>query len=334
MKKSVLFLSLFALLLIIAGCQSSNSSSSETPESEGNGEELKLAFSTWVGYAPLYIAEEKGFFQENNVDVTLTRIESSSDRLSALAAKRIQGIGGTVDSHVVAAARDIPLVQVISTEESSGGDGIVAKKEIKSFEDLKGKKVAVQTDGGASFFWFNYLLKQEGMTMDDMDIQSMSSGDAGAAFAANKVDAAITWEPWLSQAKNTDFGHVLMTTKDTPGVITSSFALHQDYIDNNPKQVEGFVQSWYDAIEFYQSNEEEAISIMAKAMGQTTNEFKEALAGVTLFDHDKSVEYFGTAENPGQLYELTQLGSELWFEQNIIDTEPNIEALIDYSFNK
>ena len=333
MKKSALFLSLFALLIVIAGCQSSNSSSSE-PESKGNGEELQVAFSTWVGYAPLYIAEEKGFFKGNNVDVTLTRIESSSDRLSALAAKRIQGIGGTVDSHVVAAARDIPLVQVVSTEESSGGDGIVAKKEIKSFQDLKGKKVAVQTDGGASFFWFNYLLQKEGMTMEDMDIQSMSSGDAGAAFAANKVDAAITWEPWLSQAKNTDFGHVLMTTKDTPGVITSSFALHQDYIDNNPKQVEGFVQSWYDAIEFYKSNEEEAISIMAKAMGQTTDEFKEALAGVTLFDQEKSVEYFGTAEKPGQLYELTKLGSTLWLEQNIIDTEPDIEALIDYSFNK
>ncbi len=333
MKKSALFLSLFALLIVIVGCQSSNSSSSE-PENEGNGEELQVAFSTWVGYAPLYIAEEKGFFKENNVDVTLTRIESSSDRLSALAAKRIQGIGGTVDSHVVAAARDIPLVQVVSTEESSGGDGIVAKKEIKSFQDLKGKKVAVQTDGGASFFWFNYLLQKEGMTMEDMDIQSMSSGDAGAAFAANKVDAAITWEPWLSQAKNTDFGHVLMTTKDTPGVITSSFALHQDYIDNNPKQVEGFVQSWYDAIEFYKSNEEEAISIMAKAMGQTTDEFKEALAGVTLFDQEKSIEYFGTAEKPGQLYELTKLGSTLWLEQNIIDTEPDIEALIDYSFNK
>lgn len=334
MKKSMLFLSLFVLLMVISGCQSSNSSSSEQPKSEEKGEELNFAFSTWVGYAPLYIAKEKGFFKENGINVTLTRIESSSDRLSALAAKRIQGIGGTVDSHVVAAARNIPLVQVISTEESSGGDGIVAKKDIKSFKDLKGKTVAVQTDGGASFFWFNYLLKQEGMTMDDMDIQSMSSGDAGAAFAANKVDAAITWEPWLSRAKSTDFGHVLMTTKDTPGIITSSFALHQDYVDNNPEQVKGFVQSWYDAIEFYKSNEEEAISIMAKSMGQTTDEFKEALAGVTLFDHHKSVEYFGTAENPGQLYELTQLGSELWFKQNIIDKEPDIDALIDYSFNK
>jgi len=324
---------MIVLLMISTACQSSSSSSvNKTDNSKNNTKELNIAFSTWVGYAPFYIAEEKGFFEKNGVNVKLTRIESSSDRLSALAANKIQGIGGTVDSHVVAAARNIPLVQVISTEESSGGDGIVAKKDIKSFKDLKGKKVAVQTDGGASFFWFNYLLKQEGMSMDDMDIQSMSSGDAGAAFVANKVDAAITWEPWLTNAKNTDFGHVLMTTAETPGIIASSFALHRDYVEENPEQVKGFVQSWFDAIEYFKTNEADAISIMAKAMGQTDEEFKEALEGVTLYDKEKTIEYVGTKENPGQLYELTTLGAELWTEQKIIDKEPNVEDLIDYSF--
>ncbi|MFJ7679847.1 ABC transporter substrate-binding protein [Peribacillus sp. NPDC097198] len=333
MNKSFLFITLIVLLLISAGCQSSSSSTEKkTENSVSHEEELSIAFSTWVGYAPFYIAEEKGFFEKNGVNVKITRIESSSDRLSALAANRIQGIGGTIDSQVVAAARDIPLVQVISTEESSGGDGIVAKKEIKSFKDLKGKKVAVQTDGGASFFWFNYLLKQEGMSMGDMDIQSMSSGDAGAAFIANKVDAAITWEPWLTNVKNTDFGHVLMTSAETPGIIASSFALQQDYVEENPDQVKGFVKSWFDAIEYFKKNEEDAISIMAKAMGQTDGEFKEALSGVTLYDKEKAREYVGTKENPGQLYELTKLGAELWTEQKIIDKEPNIEDLIDYSF--
>jgi NitT/TauT family transport system substrate-binding protein len=332
MKKAFLFVSIFMLLTFITGCQSKSSSGEADTKKDGKETELTIAFSTWVGYAPMYIAEEKGFFKKNGINVKLTRMESSSDRLSALAAKRVTGIGGTVDSHVVASSRGVPLVQVLVTDDSKGGDGIVANKDIKTFADLKGKKIAVQTDGGASFFWFNYLLKKEGMTMDDFEIQSMSSGDAGAAFVAKKVDAAITWEPWLTSAKNTDFGHVLLSSEKTPGIITGSFALHKDFLKEHPEAVKAFNKSWFEAVDYYKEHKEESIAIMAKAMGQTTDEFKEALAGAGFYDKEGNMKYFGTKEAPGPLYDLTKMGADLWEEQKLIDKKPNIDNLLDYSF--
>ena len=127
-------------------------------------------------------------------------IESPADRRAAFAADRIQGFATTVDTHVMTAAAEnpIPVKQVLALDDSYGGDGIVAKKEIKTVKDLKGKTVAAQLGAGASYFWLNYVLAQNGLKLSDIQAVDMKAGDAGAAFVAGKIDAAVTWEPWLS----------------------------------------------------------------------------------------------------------------------------------------
>ncbi|MFZ7946980.1 ABC transporter substrate-binding protein [Neobacillus sp. 19] len=326
--KKLWIIVLLIVMVVATGC-SNNTSGKEESKS---GEKLSIAVSTWVGYAPLYIAKEKGIFKKNGINVELVKMESVSDRRSSMAANRIQGFATTVDSHVVTAASDLPVVQVVALDDSYGGDGIVANKEIKSLKDLVGKTVAVQTDGGASFFWFLYQLNQEGINFKDIKTQNMTAGDAGAAFVANKVDAAVTWEPWLSKAKETTFGSVLTSSDQTPGVIADTIGLRKDFVEKNPKVVKALVKSWYEALDYIQTDKEDAIGIMAKAMGQSNEELEESLNGVRFYDQEKNKEYFGTKENPGKLNELTTLSSKLWVELKLIDKEPNIDELIDYSF--
>jgi len=114
--------------------------------------------------------------------------------------------------------------QVLALDDSHGGDGMVAKKEIKTIKDLKGKTVAAQLGGGASYFWLAYVLGQNGLKLSDLKLVDMKAGDAGSAFVAGKVDAAVTWEPWLSKARETPFGHVLLSSDRTPGIIVDSLA--------------------------------------------------------------------------------------------------------------
>ncbi|WKB34724.1 ABC transporter substrate-binding protein [Terrilactibacillus sp. S3-3] len=194
---------ILSLTLILAGC-SSSASSSQT-QKKTLLKEVKIGISSWIGFAPMYLAAKEGLFKKNGVNVKLQTIQSATDRRTAMAANRIQGFMTTVDTHVVTAASDIPVYQVLALDTSSGGDGIVAKKEIKSFKDLKGKRVAIDTSGGASYFWFLYELDKNGMNMNDVTMVNMSAGDAGAAFVSKKVDAAVTWQPWLTKAKKTSF---------------------------------------------------------------------------------------------------------------------------------
>jgi len=69
-------------------------------------EPIKLGMSTWLGYAPLYLAKEKGMFQKQGVEVEVIVIESPPERRAAFAADRIQGMATTVDTHVLTAAAE------------------------------------------------------------------------------------------------------------------------------------------------------------------------------------------------------------------------------------
>jgi NitT/TauT family transport system substrate-binding protein len=322
-----------ALMAVGCGVDGSQSTyGSSGSDTSQKTESVSIALSTWTGFAPLYIAEEKGYFDKEGVHVTLEKMEAVADRRSALAANRIQGFTTTVDSHVVTAVSGIPVVQVVALDDSYGGDGIVAKKGIDKIEDLQGKTVAVQTDGGASYFWFLYLLQQHNVDPDKIKFQSMTAGDAGAAFVARKVDAAVTWEPWLSRAEKTDFGHVLMKSDATPGVITDTLGFRKDFVDQHPDAVKAVVRAWFEAINYIKTHPDDAYAIMAKDVGQSVDEFKATVPTIRWYDQNLNKQYFGNPVKDGQLYKLTAMAADFWLQHHIISKKPDLDSLVDSQF--
>jgi NitT/TauT family transport system substrate-binding protein len=298
------------------------------------GEPIRLGMSTWLGYAPLYLAKEKGLFQKRGIEVEIVVIESPADRRAAFAADKIQGMATTVDTHVMTAAAEnpIPVKQVLAMDDSNGGDGIVAKKEIKTVKDLKGKTVAAQLGAGASYFWLNYVLSQNGLKLSDIKAVDMKAGDAGAAFVAGKVDAAVTWEPWLSKAKETPFGGVLLSSDKTPGIIVDSLAFKPAYLKAHGDDVKKIIAGWNEAVKFAAENPKDADPIMAKFTGQKPEEFTKEKTGVRFYGEKENKEYFGTPQKPGSLYKVTQRAADVWFELKFIKTKPKAADLIDGSY--
>src|SRR5690349_20272999 len=125
-------------------------------------ETVKIAHSTWVGYGPLYIAQEKGFFKKHGVDVELVVMEEPKDRFPAMLAGRIEMIASTVDTAILYLRKPDDFQYVVAVDDSKGGDGIVAKKEIGSVAALKGKSVAF-SEGSVSEFYLNVLLAKAGL---------------------------------------------------------------------------------------------------------------------------------------------------------------------------
>lgn len=322
-----------AMLVIAAGCGGSSSGDSSSSSSgAAASDKVIIGQSSWIGFAPLYIAEEKGFFKNHGADVEIQSIESKTDSKTALAADRIQGVSTDMSTQVMNAAAGLDIVQILALDTSAGGDGIVAKKEYSSIEDLKGKTVALDTTGGADYFWFQYLLHQKGMSLKDFEVQNMSAGDAGAAFVAGKVDAAITWQPWLSKAEQTEFGHTLMDSNASPGVIVDTFAMKKDYVKAHPEAAKAIVAGWYDAIEYMKTNPDDAIAIIAKRIGEKPEAVKAQLGDVKFYDQAGNKEYFGTADNPGEFYEITATAAQLWKELGLVDKDVDAKSIIDGSF--
>ena len=303
----------------------------------GSGAEagtLRLAHSTWVGYGPFYIARDKGFFKDEGVDVELTIMEDTPMKMGAFMAGQIDLVASTADEFPIYMKPGKMVHYVLAVDNSKGGDGMVANKDITSVAELKGKKVAFE-QGSVSQFFLNALLKDAGLTQDDIEPVNMAATDAGVAFAARQVDAAVTWEPALSQGAKAPHGHILLTSADKPGLITDVVAVTAENATAKKDDIAGFVRAWYKAVDFAKSNPEEANAIMAKGVGgwlEDPKVFAETLTGIEYLDKAKNIEFFGTKEAPGQITKTLGTALDVWKGFGRIQVEVTPADMIDYSF--
>jgi NitT/TauT family transport system substrate-binding protein len=268
-------------------------------------EPLKLAHSTWVGYGPLYIAQEKGFFDEEGLEVELIVMEDPKLRFAALAAGQIDLAVTTVDTLLNYLNDRQGYRYLFALDDSKGGDGIVANKDIQSIADLKGKSVAYG-EGSVSQFYLGVLLKQAGLTFADIETQNMTAGDAGAAFVAERVDAAVTWEPWLTRGRQAPHGHLLVDSSTSPGLITDVGIATPEKLAARADDFKALYRAWVKAVEFQKANEAEADAIMAKGVGGWLEDpavFAETRAGILYYDAQMNQDFIGTAAAPGAITE-------------------------------
>lgn len=264
-------------------------------------DKLSIGLSTWVGYGPLYIAKDKGFFADEGLDVDLKVMEDVKTRMPALIAGRIDAAVTTIDTVLNFYSERHPLNYLFALDDSRGGDGIVADKDIKTIADLKGKKIAF-TQGSVSQFFLGVVLKNNGLKLSDIDALNMTAGDAGAAFVAGKVDAAVTWEPWLTRGKSTDHGQLLIDSSKTPGLITDVMVTNTKNLKARKKDMQGLYRAWIKAVEWQKSHEEEADKIMAKGVGGWLKDpkvFAETRSGIVFYDKDMNEKFMDPANDKG-----------------------------------
>lgn len=299
-------------------------------------EPLKIRYSVWVGYGPLFLAREKGFLKEEKVEVDLINMEDPKEGFFAMAAGRLDGVVSTIDTMLLYLKTGKEFQYVLALDDSAGGDAIVARKEIKSVRELKGKKVAF-AEGSVSQFFLNVLLRESGLSQKDVDAVNMKPGDAGAAFVAEKVDAAVTWEPWVTKSKNTPFGHVLVDSSKTPGLITDVLIFRRDVIEKRGKEIQGVVNAWNKAVAYWEKNPTESNEIMAKGLGDWLKDpkvFAETLSGVKFYNKAANVKFFGTPQKPGDLAKVAQNAIDIWGSFGKLQAKMTPKDLINYSFAK
>ncbi len=321
---------LIVLVISLVGCGAAKESSSDKEGSSEALAPLKVTLPTWTGYGPLFLAQEKGFFEKHGVQVELSIIEGLAERKQALAGGKVDGMATALDVQVTMAAAGIPMEVVWLLDDSYGGDGIIAKEGINSVADLKGKQVAF-SQGSTSHLLILTALKQAGLTDKDIQMVEMSAGDAGAAFVAGKVDAAVTWEPWLSKASQAN-GKVLLSTVDLPGIIIDTVGFKKEIVDQRPDDIKAFVAAMAEAMEYWKQNEEEANQIMADGLKIDLAEFTGTVTGLKFFDKEDNKSLYGTDSAKGSIYESTQNAIDFYSEQKIIDVKPNVEDIVEATF--
>ena len=155
--------------------------------------------------APLYIADRKGFFKAEGLQVTVTNFRSAADMVVLLGTDQLDvGAGSASAGLYNAVLRDIKI-RIVADKASSppgyGGTKILVRKDLvengrfKEIKDFKGMKFAMNAPGVSNTATLNALLKSVGLKYSDVDTINMPFPDHVAALANKGVDASASVEP-------------------------------------------------------------------------------------------------------------------------------------------
>lgn len=288
-------------------------------------QKLTVAHSTWIGYGALYIAKEKGFFEKAGLDVDLRIIEASSDALAAMQGKQIDVVASTVDNFSLFSGNGADLSLLVTLDESAGGDGIIARKDVATVADLKGRTVGVQK-GSIAQFLLAQALDRAGLTMDDIKPIDMKSGDAGAAFVAGSIDAAVTWQPWLGKAEATDFGKVLIDTKSMPGLIVDALATRSDLAKERSDDFKAFVKAYFEGIAFMKADPAAANDIIARSLKMSKEALEASLDDVRFFSAEDNAAFFAGDDSPAT--KLITNAGEFYQRIGVLRKAPDVQKLL------
>ena len=332
MRKGVLAALAVTVVALAAAAIGSGSSgqSSATYVAKGKAP-IRLAFSTWNGYMALVIASKEGYFKKHGLNVTYTVIEDPVQRFNAFKAGSLNAIATTVDTFSRTYARGIKSVEVLGLDASAGGDGIVAAKSITKVEQLKGQSVAV-SQGSTSQWLLAYVLSLHHMSLKDVKQIDLTSGDAGAAFAAGRVKVAVTWQPWLSRAEQNPNGHVLVSTKQYPTIITDHVAFAPSFVKQHKDEVRAFIAAYNDAMKLIRTNPNKAFGDVKDYLGQSADDIKATMKDVPLWTVAQSKKYYGTKKKQGAIYKIFTKSAKFWKSIGEIKTVPSPKNAIDPTF--
>ena len=209
-----------------------------------------------VGYMPNYgglwslmTAKEKGFFEEEGLNVTLTQFEDGPTIIAAME-------NGSVNFGYIGQGAHKLCVQgnatIIALSHISNGDALIGGPGISTVEDLKGKTVAYSS-GTSSEDILRNALAAHNMTMDDIQAMDMDAPSIVTAMMSGGVDACATWSPnsltILEGMEGTTKLADNMTFSDTT-VSLASWIATPKYLEENRDVTVRFVRALMKAMDY------------------------------------------------------------------------------------
>lgn len=328
-RKNVLLSILLSGVLILSAC---GKTASQTAGNTTNNDTIKIGYSALPSWYLWNLIEAKGFFKKHGVNVKLVWFPVYADSLSALNTGKIDANSQALLDSITPLDKGIKLKTIFITDNSAGGDGMIAQNNIKSIKDLKGKTIGTEI-GTIEHFFMLTALKDAGLKESDVQFTNMAVPDAGNALIAGKLDAAGLWEPFLSKAvqKNT---HKLVTSAQYPGLIADVLAASEDTANNKKAELQKVVDAWYDGLDYLSKHHAESVAIMAKKAGISTTELEEGLKGFKLFTPEENLAAFKKGNSYSSFYYTAEKNAEFLKKLGYIQAIPDFNGFADTTYLK
>jgi len=298
-------------------------------------DQIRILAPTWLGFAPVHIAQELGCFEQNDLDVSISFEDDLTNVMAAMARGDIEVQMRSVGEYQ-GRPRDpsTPGIIIGTIDESAGGDGVITDEAIQSVADLQGKTIAAEPNIPSRLL-LQIQLKEAGLSLDDLTVVDIATADTAAVFADDSIAAIATYEPFMSQAiqaSGRPGARVLVSSKDYPGLIIDAIIARNGDLAANPDKYRRFLDCIYQAVDFIDANPDQFAEMAAPHFGLTPEEVTEvASSSITYNNLDEAKTYMGAPGERGTLHDIFDTVMDLNLENGAADSELVAEDQIDNS---
>jgi len=325
MNKSVI-ISVIIVAVVIGGLAAYSTSTNISEVS--SKEPIKIAINEWPGYAHAFIAQEKGFFEENGVDVELVFDRDYTASQQRYIDGDVDGVFEVLPDTMFRNTQGLPSKVVYLMDYSESGDVIVGS--VNSIEELKGMTIGVEGINTFSHIFALKTIEAHGMTEGDVFFEIVLAQDVVKKIDDGTIQAGHTWEPGKSEAIAKGYD-VLATAGDFPYLVTDVLVFSEEIIKERPDDILKIVQGMFMAQEFTKLNPDEAIRIMAEGEDVPIESMKSGLEAIFMTDLDENFRVMNPANDPSLKNAITVI-AQFYLERGQISYEPTFDELIESKF--
>ena len=309
----------FSKLLTLAGAQVSD------------GEPINLALTLWVPNFLVYVAQEKGFFEKNNVDVNVTLNREYLDMVRGYVEGEYDGTFLVYPDSILQNSEGIDTKVVFNTDISYDSDAIIGN--VDNLTDVKGKKVGVEGINTFSHLFILKSLEKVGLDEGDVEFVNIRGPNISDALKKSEISAGHIYDPYMSDTLKDGF-KILSTGAIVPGVMTTVLVFHSDIVDQRPMDIQNIIKSLIEAKEDYDKNKEQDIEIMSVNTGINKTEIINGMDAAKLLDVDYNTQFSMNKElnTTASLFNSGNSIAKFFAERGVISEYPNLEYIIEPKF--
>ena len=243
-------LSALAIPFSLAGCT-------------GGGDVLRINEVTHsVFYAPMYLADALGYYEEEGFEVEFTNGGGADNTMAAvLSGSADIGFCGPEAALYIAIGGSTDAPKVFGQLTKRDGSFLVSRESEPDFKwsDLEGTEILAGRKGGVPAMTFEYVIEELGVNASlnyDVDFNYMT-----AAFESGIADYCTMFEPTASDYEAAGNGYIVASVGEQSGEIPyTCFAARESYINQNPDKIEGLLRAVTKAIKFTIENDASVIA--------------------------------------------------------------------------
>jgi NitT/TauT family transport system substrate-binding protein len=310
---------ILALAALIAVGLSACNRDSDTP--------LSIAINDWTGYQPLLLARDMGYLDEQRVH--LATLGSTTEALQKFRAGIVDAATVTMDEALLLKAEGYDIAIVLVMDISNGADAIIAKPEIHSLTQLKGKRIGVENTALGAYILAR-ALDQAGLAVSDINTTPINSSEQVSAFKNSDIDAVVSFEPMKSQLIQRG-GHAVFDSSMIPDEIVDVLVVRRNVMNNNPFKVKHTINAWFRTLDYMHNHREEFLNWLSTEQKISEASVNKALDEIIFPGLEKNRSLL---QKNGLAYQTLEKMSRLMLSKQLISNQPKIEMLLTDRFVK